>query len=137
MTKKIIALCALMSINSFMCTSVYPVQQGYEQNQQMQSDPIVDDADARSLRDIEEEEKQAFMYTNTARIGFAIGVVLATGGLISGYSNLTAAGGFLATGSAIGGITIGRSDNHREKVRTQKKQEILNRRSQYRIIPRK
>src|SRR5690242_6949777 len=116
MTKKIVALCALLSINSFIGANGYPAGQGYEASgnhhghhghhghHHNHGDKIADEADQRRLNTLDELDESAKLYRNISRVGIATGVIAAAGGsLFSKPFNLNMVAGGVATAILSGG----------------------------------
>jgi len=140
MTKKIVALCALLSINSFVGANGYPAQQGSQASEHHHghhghhghhhhdhSDKIADEADQRRLKTLEEQDANANYYTNISRAGILAGSVIVLGGFVGKETNtrLALAGAATVALSITGGGVIHVAGQGRAKER----KEILDRRA--------
>lgn len=139
MTKKIIALCALLSINSFVCANGYPAGQGYEAPKEHSHhhghhhDKIADEADQRRLHVLEEEDQNAYQYTNITRCGVLVGGIMTAMGMLSREKSFTLAGAgtVIFVLSGVSGYIIGERDDARAQARAKERKEILERRSKH------
>lgn len=137
MTKKIVALCALLSINSFVGANGYPAGQGYQapneshhghhghHHHHNHSDKISDEADERKLKQLDEQDTDANSYIKLSRFGVATGVVVGVAGGWAGKQNVALTGLALALGS--GGV--GYYNYQGNKGRAIERKEILDRRA--------
>lgn len=138
MSKKIIALCTLLSINLFVSANGYPasggyqVDQGYQANDHHQDkhhhhkDKITDEADERTLRRLDEEDTAAYWYINAARVCGAAGVVGTVVGVLPSVSNYKIA--FAGGTTALASVTAAHVLNERIDARAKQREEILARR---------
>jgi hypothetical protein len=138
MTKKIIALCALLSINSFVGANGYPAGQGYEAPKNHHDhhghhghhnrDKITDEADEDRLKALKELDESAAFWRNASRAGMGIGAIFAgVNALGVKDKNIThiAGGVFVFALSAGGNLLV----NGAEEARAKERKEILERRA--------
>lgn len=137
MTKKIVALCALLSINSFVSANSYPAEQGYQapneshhghhygDHHHNHSDKIADEADKRKLKQLDEQDADANSYIKFSRIGLTTGVVVAVAAGWAKKRNVVLTG--LALG--VGSVGVGYYNHQGNKERAKERKEILERRA--------
>jgi len=138
MSKKIFALCTLLSVNLFVSANGYPASSGYQVDQGYQAnghhhdkhhhhkDKITDEADERTLRRLDDEDAAAYWYINAARVCGTAGAAGTIVGVMPSVNNYKIAGAGVATilvSAAAGHVLNGRID-----ARAKQREEILARR---------
>lgn len=137
MSKKIVALCALLSINLVFAANGYPASGGYQADQGYQAnghhhdkhhhhrDKITDAADERTLAALDKADEEASFYLNLSRVGLATGAITASVGFLALKDSRPIIGGIgiLAVSYAANTIVANRTNE-----RAQQREEILVRR---------